>query len=137
MVYVAINHPPVEAGDDVRRLAHPLGKVVIVRACGHGFAVLAGFAGGAERDRLAPLIVHRRYSVVCCVEFHAAPAHIFGIPQPPTAMIQNVLADEAWMGCMEPVDFRALTPLIHSHVNPYGSFELDMGKRLTLDTQAA
>ncbi len=54
-----------------------------------------------------------------------------------TLMIQNVLADEAWMGRMEPVDFRALTPLIHSHVNPYGNFELDMGKRLTLDTQAA
>ena len=54
-----------------------------------------------------------------------------------TLMIQNVLADETSMGRMEPVDFRALTPLIHSHVNPYGNFELDMGKRLTLDTQAA
>ena len=30
-------------------------------------------------------------------------------------------------------DFRAVTPLIHSHVNPYGSFELDMAKRLPLD----
>lgn len=60
------------------------------------------------------------------------------LPVGNTLMIQNVLADEAWMGRrMEPVDFRALTPLIHSHVNPYGNFELDMGKRLTLDTQAA
>ena len=30
-------------------------------------------------------------------------------------------------------DFRALTPLIHAHVNPYGTFELDMEKRLQLD----
>ena len=29
-------------------------------------------------------------------------------------------------------DFRALTPLIHSHVDPYGTFELDMKKRLPL-----
>ena len=34
-------------------------------------------------------------------------------------------------------DFRALTPLIHSHVNPYGSFELDMEKRLLLDQPVA
>jgi hypothetical protein len=34
---------------------------------------------------------------------------------------------------MTPEDFRALTPLIHNHVNPYGSFELDMEKRLPLD----
>lgn len=33
--------------------------------------------------------------------------------------------------------FGPRTPLIHRHVNPFGNFELDMGKRLTLDTQAA
>ena len=47
-----------------------------------------------------------------------------------TLMIQCVLGDTTWMGRMAPEDFRALTPLIHSHVNPYGSFELDMEKRL-------
>ncbi len=50
-----------------------------------------------------------------------------------TLMIQEVLAEEAWMGRMAEEDFRALTPLIHNHVNPYGSFELDMAKRLPLD----
>ena len=30
-------------------------------------------------------------------------------------------------------DFRALTPLIYAHVNPYGSFELDMEKRLPIE----
>jgi len=50
-----------------------------------------------------------------------------------TLMIQNVLADEAWMDRMAEEDRRALTPLIHAHVTPYGSFELDMNKRLLLD----
>ena len=38
---------------------------------------------------------------------------------------------------MSEEDFRALTPLIHSHVNPYGSFELDMEKPLPLDQPEA
>jgi len=48
-------------------------------------------------------------------------------------MIQNVLAEEEWMARMAKEDFRALSPLIHNHVTPYGSFELDMAKRLPLD----
>jgi hypothetical protein len=51
-------------------------------------------------------------------------------------MIQNVLADSAWRGRMAEEDFRALTPLIHAHVNPYGRFELDMETRLPLDEPA-
>jgi len=31
-------------------------------------------------------------------------------------------------------DFRALTPLIYSHVNSYGNFDLDMVQRISLDT---
>ena len=31
-------------------------------------------------------------------------------------------------------DFRALTPLIYNHVNPYGNFDLDMNERITIDT---
>ena len=46
---------------------------------------------------------------------------------------QNVLAEQEWMGRMAEEDFRALSPLIHNHVNPYGTFELDMAKRLPLD----
>jgi hypothetical protein len=49
-------------------------------------------------------------------------------------MIQNVLADEAWMERMTEGDHWALTPLIHNHMNPYGAFELDMEARLPLDT---
>jgi TnpA family transposase len=50
-----------------------------------------------------------------------------------TLMIQKVLGDPAWMRRLTGEDFRALTPLIHAHVNPYGAFELDMETRLPLD----
>lgn len=30
-------------------------------------------------------------------------------------------------------DFRGLTPLFWSHVNPYGTFRLDLNERLELD----
>jgi TnpA family transposase len=50
-----------------------------------------------------------------------------------TLMIQQVLADQAWLDHMTPDDWRALTPLIYAHINPYGTFELDMQKRLHLE----
>ena len=45
-----------------------------------------------------------------------------------TLMIQNVLAEPAWMDRMAEEDFRALSPLIYNYVNPYGSFEIDNGQ---------
>lgn len=30
-------------------------------------------------------------------------------------------------------DKRALTPLIHAHINPYGLFPLDLGQRLIIE----
>jgi TnpA family transposase len=50
-----------------------------------------------------------------------------------TLMIQQVLAEPGWMKRMSPEDLRALTPLIWEHINPYGTFELDMNQRLKLD----
>lgn len=44
-----------------------------------------------------------------------------------------VLADPVWMKRMTAVDLRGLTPLIWGHVNPYGTFKLDMNERLELD----
>jgi hypothetical protein len=49
-----------------------------------------------------------------------------------TLMIQQVLTDDAWWERMTPDDLRALTLLIYTHVNPYGTFELDMHERLPL-----
>ncbi len=47
-----------------------------------------------------------------------------------TLMIQQVLADPAWAGRLNADDRRGITPLIHAHVNPYGSFRLDLHSRL-------
>jgi TnpA family transposase len=49
-----------------------------------------------------------------------------------TLMLQDILAAPAWMARMTADDFRALAPLVYTHVNPYGTFELDMAARLPL-----
>jgi len=50
-----------------------------------------------------------------------------------TLMIQDVLADQAWRKKMTTRDMAALNPLPHSHINPYGVFDLDMNTRLPLN----
>lgn len=51
-------------------------------------------------------------------------------------MIQQVLAEPVWIERMQTDDFRALTPLIWSHINPYGTFRLDLSERLELEVIA-
>ena len=50
-----------------------------------------------------------------------------------TLMIQQVLAESAWQSRLTADDLRGLTPLVYSHVNPYGSFRLDLSSRLPID----
>lgn len=50
-----------------------------------------------------------------------------------TLMIQEVLSRKEWQGRLQPEDYRALTPLIYLHINPYGNFELNMDERLSLE----
>jgi hypothetical protein len=38
-----------------------------------------------------------------------------------------------WRNKLTPEDYRALSPLIHSHFNPYGIFLLDLEKRLIIN----
>ncbi len=49
-----------------------------------------------------------------------------------TLMIQDVLREPVWLSRMEQEDYRALSPLIYGHINPYGIFDLDMEARLPL-----
>jgi len=49
-----------------------------------------------------------------------------------TLMIQQVLAEPEWSGRLTTVDLRALSPLKWQHVNPYGTFTLNMKERLPL-----
>ena len=48
-------------------------------------------------------------------------------------MLQRVLAEPAWGDRLTVEDRRALSPLFWSHVNPYGTFRLDMNTHLDLD----
>jgi TnpA family transposase len=50
-----------------------------------------------------------------------------------TLMIQRVPAAPGWRERMTTEDWRALTPLLYAHVNPYGAFHLDLSARLPLD----
>ena len=50
-----------------------------------------------------------------------------------TLMIQRVLKEPAWEPRLTADDRRGLTPLIYSHISPYGTFLLDMRTRLALE----
>ena len=50
-----------------------------------------------------------------------------------TLMIQRVLSEPIWAERMGPNERRGVTPLAWGHVNPYGTFRLDMTARLLLD----
>jgi len=50
-----------------------------------------------------------------------------------TLMFQRVLSEPIWAGRMGPDERRGMTPLACGHVNPYGTFRLDMTIRLPLD----
>jgi len=54
-----------------------------------------------------------------------------------TLMIQQVLEEEQWRDRLTAIDLRALSPLKWQHVNPYGTFTLDMRQCLPLKQPAA
>ncbi|MGW0819652.1 Tn3 family transposase [Streptomyces viridiviolaceus] len=49
-----------------------------------------------------------------------------------TLLVPQVLAEPAWASRLSDEDRRGLTALFWSDVNPYGTFRLDMDKRLDL-----
>jgi hypothetical protein len=59
------------------------------------------------------------------------------LPQQPPGLVlgehRRLMAQPQWPGKLTTRDLGALTPLIWEHVNPYGSFELDMAVRLPID----
>lgn len=54
-----------------------------------------------------------------------------------TLMIQQVLEEEQWKGRLNAIDLRALSPLKWQHINPYGTFTLNMLPRLPLQSALA
>jgi TnpA family transposase len=49
-----------------------------------------------------------------------------------TLMLQQVIKGSDWLSKMTLEDKRAITPLLHEHINPYGTFILDLEKRLAI-----
>lgn len=49
-----------------------------------------------------------------------------------TLLVQEVLAEPAWAEKLGDADRRGLTALFWSNINPYGTFRLDIDKRLDL-----
>ena len=49
-----------------------------------------------------------------------------------TLMLQHLLNQPHWSDRMTDADWRGLTPLFYSHINPYGAFRLNMDSRLPL-----
>lgn len=54
-----------------------------------------------------------------------------------TRMVQSVLSRSDWEAQLSPDDYRGLSPLIYSHINPYGRFEVDLSKRIDFERMAA
>jgi TnpA family transposase len=52
-----------------------------------------------------------------------------------TLLIQRVLAEPQQFQRMKKEDLRALTPLIYSHVTPYGLFRLDLSERMRIEEE--
>ncbi len=75
---------------------------------------------GADRE-------HQETSMLALHLLQSALVHLN------TILLQRVLAEPAWGDRLTVEDRRALSPLFWSHVNPYGTFRLDMNTHLELD----
>lgn len=49
-----------------------------------------------------------------------------------TLMVQEMLKEDAWVKWLAKEDYRGLTPLFYSHVEPSGMVHLNLAKRLAL-----
>lgn len=50
-----------------------------------------------------------------------------------TLLVQNVLSDPKWFSVLTKEDLRALSPLFHAHINPYGLVALNMNRRINIE----
>ena len=48
-----------------------------------------------------------------------------------------MLGDPDWADRLSSDDLRGLTPLIDTHINPYGRFDVDLDRRIEVERKAA
>ena len=54
-----------------------------------------------------------------------------------TLLLQRVLVDPKQMQMMQAADWRGFTPLFYQHINPYGTFRLNMNERMAIEEEAS
>ena len=51
-----------------------------------------------------------------------------------TLIIQQILSANHWKNRLTAADYRALTPLLSMHINPYGLFPIDFNQRIEINS---
>jgi hypothetical protein len=86
----------------------------------------AGYPQRVEENKFTNRREDQELTVLCLHLLRASLVYIN------TLMIQQLLDDPATAIILGPEDLRGLSPLLWSHVNPYGVFRLDLSRRLPL-----
>ena len=51
--------------------------------------------------------------------------------------VLSIPGDPGWAARLSSDDLRVLSPLIYTHINPYGRFEVDLDRRIDFERKAA
>ncbi|MGW1909041.1 Tn3 family transposase [Streptomyces cinnamoneus] len=91
-----------------------------------------GDGTGAQQPKIIPWRVsHAETSMLALHLLQSRLVHVN------TLLLQQVLAEPKWAKKLSAEDRRGLTALFWSNINPYGTFRLDMNKRLDLGPPTA